>query len=80
MVGKEGARGLGTEKLSYKEMNSLCKPKKPVLAPDSGEESVPRKKPKKAGAARVSLGVGDSDLHLPRKKKQKKQDPKQSCN
>jgi len=56
------------------------KPKKHVPAPDSGEESVPRKKPKKAGAARVSLGVGDSDLHLPRKKKQKKQDPKQSCN
>jgi len=70
--------------LSYEEVNSLCaksskdksvpsgKAKKRVPAPDSDDELVHPKKPKKAGAARVS--AGDGDLKLPRKKKQKQKE------
>ena len=64
VFGKDGARGLGTEKLSYKEMNELIdesvrkkKPRKRVPAPDSDKESIPRDKPKKALPVRVSLGM-----------------------
>ena len=88
MVGKDGARGLGTEKLSYKEMNELNdesvrnkkKPRKRVPAPDSDEESIPRDKPKKALPVSVSLGGAESDFQLPRKKKQKREDPQKSRN
>ena len=85
MVGKDGARGLGTEKLSYKEMNALIdesvrrkKKNKRVPAPDSDDESIPRDKPKKAHPVRVSLGGAESDYQLPRKKKQRRQDPQES--
>ena len=87
VVGKDGTRGLGTEKLSYKEMNALIdesvrrkKPKKRDPAPDSDDESIPRDKPKKALPVRVSLGGAESDFQLPRKKKQKRQDPQKSRN
>ena len=60
VVGEDGARGLGTEKLSYKEMNALIdesvrrkKPKKRDPAPDSGDESIPRDKRRKALPVRV---------------------------
>ena len=78
VVGEDGARGLGTEKLSYKEMNALIdksvrrkKKNKSVPAPDSDDESIPRDKPRKALSVRVSLGGAESDFQLPRKKKQK---------
>ena len=79
MVSEDGARGLGTEKLSYKEMNALIdksvrrkKPKKRDPTPDSNDKSIPRDKPKKALPVRVSLGGDESDFQLPRKKKQKR--------
>ena len=85
LVGKDGARGLGTEKLSYKEMNALIdesirrkKPKKRDPDPDSDDESIPRDKPKKALPVRVSLGGVESDYQLPRKKRQRRQDPQES--
>ena len=87
VVSEDGARGLGTEKLSYKEMNALIdesvrrkKPKKRDPASDSNDESIPRDKPRKALPVCVSLRGAESDFQLPRKKKQKREDPQKSRN
>ena len=57
------------------------KPKKRDPAPDSSDdESIPRDKQRKALPVRVSLGGAESAFQLPRKKKQKREDPQESCN